>query len=203
MDERDALLAFMRAHSFATLVSCSADGPIATHVPFVLAFRGDDIVLTGHLARQNPQVTTFDGVANHLVIFTGPHAYVPAALYDNAQSVPTWNYIAVHATGPITAVTSSEHRPKMDAMMHDMIDAIDPSYHAQYQSLTDRYRDGMLQGIVAFELVVARLEGKAKLSQNRNPHDQAAVEAHLRASDDPAARATADAMRSSRQAPSA
>ena len=198
LDDRAELLAFIRAHTFATLVSPSPAGPIASHVPLMLEDRGDTLVITGHLAKQNPQAATFDGVTPHLAIFTGPHAYVPAALYENAQSVPTWNYIAVHATGPVVPVTIDTGRPRVDAMMHDMIDTIDPGYHAQYTHLTDRYRDGMLQGIVAFEMPVTRLEGKAKLSQNRDPHDQAAVEAHLLASDDPAAQATGAAMRARR-----
>jgi transcriptional regulator len=201
MEERAELLAFMRAHAFATLVSSTADGPIATHVPLVLDIRGDDLVLTGHLARQNAQAESFDGSAIHLAIFTGPHAYIPASVYENVQSVPTWNYIAVHASGPITPLTSADDRPQMDTLMHDMIDTFDKSYHAQYANLTDRYRDGMLAGIVAFELAVTRLEGKAKLSQNRNPHDQDAVEAHMLASADPAARAAGEAMRALRDTP--
>lgn len=195
MHDREEILAFMRAHSFATLVSWSPGGPVATHVPLVLEVRDDVLVLTGHLARQNTQAATFDGVAPHLAIFTGPHAYVPAALYEDAQEVPTWNYIAVHATGPVTPVTIGRDRARMEDMMHGMIDTYDPAYHAQYAQLGDKFRDGMLHGIVAFELVVTTLEGKAKLSQNRNPHDQAAVLAHLLASDDPAARAAGEAMR--------
>lgn len=198
LEERAELLAFMRAHAFATLVSWSPDGPIATHVPLVLEERAEGLVITGHLAKQNPQSALFDGVTPHLVIFTGPHAYVPASLYENAQSVPTWNYIAVHASGPAHPLTVDTGRPRVDEMIHDMINTFDPAYHAQYTHLTEKYRDGMLQGIVAFELAVMRLEGKAKLSQNRNLHDQAAVESHLLASDDPAAQATGAAMRARR-----
>jgi transcriptional regulator len=198
MEEREALLAFMRAHAFATLVSWGPDGPLASHVPVVIEERGEAIVLTGHLARHNPHAALLDGVAPSLAVFIGPHGYVPAALYAEAESVPTWNYIAVHATGPARAVALDAERPRVDALMHDMIDVVDRSYHAQYAALSPPFREGMLKGIVPFELHVARLEGKAKLSQNRNPHDQAAVEAHLLASDDPAARATGAAMRARR-----
>jgi transcriptional regulator len=195
MTERAELLAFMRAHSFATLVSWLPTGPIATHLPVVIEERESGIAITGHVARQNPHAAAFDGLATSLVIFTGPHAYVPAALYESAENVPTWNYIAVHATGVARTIAMHAERAAMDQAMHDMVETYDPAYHAQYAGLSDRFREGMLSGIVVFSLAVSTLEGKAKLSQNRNPHDQAAVTAHLLAHADPAARATGEAMR--------
>jgi transcriptional regulator len=198
MEDRAELLAFMRAHAFATLVSWTPGGPIATHLPVVIDDRGDHLEISGHVARQNPHSAAFDAAGNSLLIFAGPHAYVPASLYENAESVPTWNYIAVHATGALRSVSLTDHRPGVDRAMHDMIEAFDPAYHTQHAALSDHFREGMLKGIAVFSMTVDRLEGKAKLSQNRNPHDQAAVEAHLRSSDDAAARETAEAMRATR-----
>jgi transcriptional regulator len=199
MDDRAELLAFMRAHSFATLVSWTPAGPIATHLPVVIEERGDHIGISGHVARQNPHTAAFDQPGHSLLIFTGPHAYVPASLYENPESVPTWNYLAVHATGTLNSVPLTERRPDVDHAMHSMIDAFDPAYHAQHAALSDHYREGMLKGIVVFSMTVDRLEGKAKLSQNRNPHDRLAVESHLHSLDDTAARATAEAMRTRRE----
>ncbi|MCU0634231.1 MAG: FMN-binding negative transcriptional regulator [Gemmatimonadaceae bacterium] len=196
MDDRAELLAFMRAHPFATLVSWLPDGPIATHLPVVIEEHGEALVITGHVARQNPHAAAFDGRSPSLVIFTGPHAYVPAALYEHAENVPTWNYIAVHATGAPHAISMERDRARMDGAMHDMVDTFDPAYHAQYAALSERFREGMLKGITLFALPVTHIEGKAKLSQNRNPHDQASVAAHLLEHEDPAARATGEAMRS-------
>jgi transcriptional regulator len=201
MEDRAELLAFMRAHAFVTMVSWTTDGPIATHLPVVIEERGDGLVLSGHVARQNPHAAAFDSSTPSLVIFTGPHGYVPAALYENTESVPTWNYIAVHATGLLRSVALAEHRPQVDRAMHDMIETFDPAYHTQHAALSDHFREGMLKGITVFSMVVQTLEGKAKLSQNRNPHDRAAVEAHLSGHPDAAARATGHAMRARREAP--
>ncbi len=198
MEGRAELLAFMRAHSFATLVSGRPGALIATHLPVVVEDDGDTITISGHVARQNPHVEFFDGHTPSLVIFTGPHGYVPAALYETSDSVPTWNYIAVHATGAARAVSLTEQRPAVDDAMHTMVSTYDPAYHTQYAALSDHFREGMLRGIVVFSLTVTQFEGKAKLSQNKNPHDQAAVEAHLLAHSDPAARATGESMRERR-----
>jgi transcriptional regulator len=201
MEDRAELVAFMRAHSFATLVSCPSGALIATHLPVVIEDDGSTITISGHVARQNPHVEAFDGRTPSLVIFTGPHGYVPATVYEATESVPTWNYIAVHATGVASAVSLTGQRPEVDDAMHSMVSTYDPGYHAQYAALSDHYREGMLRGIVVFSLTVTQLEGKAKLSQNRNPHDQAAIEAHLLAHADPAARATGESMRSRRTPP--
>jgi transcriptional regulator len=201
MDDRAELLAFMRAHSFATLVSGHGANLIATHLPVVVDEDGGTITISGHVARQNPHADAFDGQTPSLVIFTGPHGYVPATVYESTESVPTWNYIAVHATGAARVVSLTGQRPEVDDAMHTMVSTYDPAYHAQYAALSDHFREGMLRGIVVFSLTVTQLEGKAKLSQNRNPHDLASVEAHLLAQTDPAARATGESMRSRRTEP--
>jgi transcriptional regulator len=193
--DRAELVAFMRAHSFVTLVSGGPGGLRATHLPVVIDDDGETITISGHVARQNPHVDAFDGQTPSLVIFTGAHGYVPASVYESADSVPTWNYIAVHATGVARAVSLTDARPAVDTAMHGMVETYDPGYHAQYAALSEPYREGMLRGLVVFSLVVTRLEGTAKLSQNKNPHDQLAVEAHLLAQEDPAARAAGESMR--------
>ncbi len=199
--DRAELVAFMRAHSFATLVSAGAGGLLATHLPVVIDDDGETIRISGHVARQNPHVAAFDGHTPSLVIFTGAHGYVPASVYEAADSVPTWNYIAVHATGAASAVSLTEQRPAVDDAMHGMVETYDPGYHEQYAALSEHYREGMLRGITVFSLVVTLLEGKAKLSQNKNPHDQLAVEAHLLAQSDAAARETGELMRERRGKP--
>ncbi len=198
-NDRAELVAFMRAHSFATLVSADPGGLLATHLPVVIEDDGETIRISGHVARQNPHVAAFDGQTPTLVIFTGAHGYVPASVYESADSVPTWNYIAVHATGVAGAVSLTDQRPAVDTAMHGMVETYDPAYHSQYAALSEHYREGMLRGIVVFSLVVTRLEGTAKLSQNKNPDDRLAVEAHLLAQADPAARATGASMRERRE----
>jgi transcriptional regulator len=199
MDDRAEMVAFMRANSFATLVSLLDGVPVATHLPLIVRAEGEQITLTGHLARANPQWNGF-AVVPSLAIFTGPHAYVSPSLYEAHESVPTWNYIAVHAYGAPVIQTASETRATLEASMEEMIAAYEPAYQMQWESLSERFREGMLRGVVGFTIAVTRLEGKAKLSQNRSAMDQHTVAAALLASDDPAARATGVAMREQQKA---
>ncbi len=190
-DDRAELLAFMRAHRFATLVTASGGTPFITHLPLVVADTVEGLRITGHFARPNPHwraLTEGETVA----VFQAPHAYVSPTLYDTPQSVPTWNYVAVHATGRARAL---DDPASALGAVEALIGATDRGYEAQWRSLPDRYREGMLRGIVAFELPVERLEGKYKLSQNRSPAEQRRVADALAASPDPAARATGELMR--------
>src|SRR5689334_21322792 len=94
---------FIRRHSFATLVTISSSGPVASHLPLLLdAEAGPHGSLLGHMARANPQWRTAEGEA--LAIFLGPHAYVSPAWYGEPGTVPTWNYVAVHAYGTFRLV---------------------------------------------------------------------------------------------------
>ena len=93
-------IAFMRAYNFALLISVKEGLPIATHLPFVTEERNNEIILTAHLSKANEQWKTFAG-KEVLVVFSEPHAYISPALYESAQNVPTWNYIAVHAYGKV------------------------------------------------------------------------------------------------------
>jgi transcriptional regulator len=94
----ETLVEFMRANSFATLVSVLDGAPFATHLPLLADWQDGEVMVSGHLARPNAQWRAF-GEGESLAIFTGPHAYISPSLYEKRESVPTWNYIAVHAYG--------------------------------------------------------------------------------------------------------
>lgn len=194
-DDVDELVAFMRAHSFITLVSVLEGAPFASHVPVMVRRDGDAVTVHGHLARANPHWRAF-GAGESLAVFTGPHAYVSPSNYEQRESVPTWNYIAVHASGPVAALHAADDPVALEHEMRAIIQAYEGAYEQQWDSLSERYREGMLQGVVGFTMTVTRLEGKAKLSQNRSALDQHHVAATLLASDDPAARAVGVAMQS-------
>jgi transcriptional regulator len=189
-ESRRELAAFMERNSFAAIVSVSEGQPVATHLPLSVTHNGTDIILKGHFAKANPQWRLLDN-SEMLVIFTGPHAYVSPMLYDRRDSVPTWNYQTVHAYGQARIISGAEDTA---ALLAELILQNDPAYLEQWNSLPDRYRDGMMQGIVGFELLVTRIEGAAKLSQNRSLADQQRVAASLLQSEDPAARATGAEM---------
>ena len=170
IEDQVKLLAFMRANSFATLVSSQAEALLASHLPFVIvssASRGA-ITLLGHMARANPQWKTFAEGREVMVIFQGPHAYISPAFYSSKVNVPTWNYAAVHAYG-MPHILSGD---SVEAVITSVIDSFQPSYRSQYDDLPADYKRNMLNGIVAFEIPVTRLEGKRKLSQNKTLGEQ-------------------------------
>lgn len=177
------LVSFMQANSFATLVSVLDGVPFASHIPLVVV-KDNVIKLIGHLAKQNPQWQAFAS-AESLAIFTGAHAYISPSSYENHENVPTWNYIAVHAYGFPKTITFHEAPESMDQMINEMVDTYEAEYKARWQSLSQGYREAMMQGIVGFEMIVDRLEGKYKLSQNRSEVDQQNVSNKLLQSSDP------------------
>ncbi|MBD2214739.1 FMN-binding negative transcriptional regulator [Nostoc linckia FACHB-104] len=183
-DDIEKLVAFMRAHSFATLVSIVNDVPVASHIPLVVTVENGVVKLLGHLAKANSQWKSF-GDGETLAIFTGPHAYISPSLYEKEESVPTWNYIAVHAYGLPQVITLGDSPAQMDQMIDEMIDTYDAGYKSQWHNLSGNFREGMMNGIVAFEITVTSLEGKYKLSQNRSHYDQSHVAHSLVQSTDP------------------
>ncbi len=193
-DDLDKLVGFMRAHSFATLVSVLDGSPFASHVPLLVRRQGGVVLLIGHLAKPNPQWKMF-GSGESLAIFTGPHAYISPSLYEKRESVPTWNYIAVHAYGTPRIITLADSPQALEELLQSLIEAYDPSYRSQWMELSEKYREGMMNGIVAFEMTVTRLEGKYKLNQNRGQADQRSVAQSLLQSTDPTISGVGEAMK--------
>jgi transcriptional regulator len=185
----------IRAEPFGLLVGVDEGGkPFATHLPFLVdAERGPLGTLLGHVARANPQWRYFRPDRPVLALFTGPHAYVSPAWYEVHPSVPTWNYVAVHAYG----VPALVEEP---LLVRDLLTRLARTFEAgrpdpwSPDSLPADYLAGMEKGIVAFEIPIDRLEGKAKLSQNRGAADRARVRAALEAAGDPLAAAVAALM---------
>jgi transcriptional regulator len=182
-DNVDKLISFIKANSFATLVSIADGIPCASHIPLVVTIEEEVVKLTGHLAKQNPQWQSFT-VVESLAIFTGTHAYISPTLYEKHESVPTWNYIAVHAYGIPKVITLADAPEAMNEMIDKMVDTYEATYQKQWDGLSEKYRQGMMNGIVGFEMTVSRLEGKYKLSQNKSQIDRENIaEALLKSSD--------------------
>jgi transcriptional regulator len=192
-DDRRELLGFMRQYNFAGLVTLGPDGvPRATHLPVIVDEDGSELRLIAHQARANPQWQDFAGGRAALAIFQGPHAYVTPSLYLHHPSVPTWNYVAVHATGPVQLLES--RAAKLSALLR--LSALhDADFAARFETLPADYLELKLGGIVAFEMTVTTLEARYKLSQERNVGEQQAISASLAAGDDSAAQALARLMR--------
>jgi transcriptional regulator len=187
--------ALMRAQSFAAMITADdAGAPFATHLPILVdPARGALGTLRGHVARANPHWRYLAAGRPTLVIFSGAHAYVSPSWYATHPSVPTWNYVAVHATGTGALV---EDPGLVKTLLADLVRTYEGRGPTAWslEGLPADYLAGMQRGIVAFEIPIERLEGKAKLSQNRDAVDQARTREALAASDDPLARAVAALM---------
>jgi len=171
-EDRATILAFMRANPFAVLVSNVEGVPFATHLPLLIDDADDQIVIQGHMAKANAHWKSMKETEESLIIFHGPHAYISPSLYESRESVPTWNYAAVHVYGEPTLFTDEE---SLRATLHRMIDTYESSYMTQWSELSEEYRSRMMKHIVGFNIKVKRLEGKFKLSQNRTKGEQARV----------------------------
>lgn len=205
----EVLGAFMRAHPFASLVTLGADGLIATSLPLLWDPEpGPHGMLTGHIARPNPQGANAHGKGagqgvEALAIFSGPQAYISPGWYrtkrEHGKVVPTWNYVTVHAYGPLTVIDDAEWLRRLVTRLTDLHE----SFSAEPWKVTDApdgFIDQMLKGIVGIEIPLTRVEGKWKLSQNRPEPDQAGAMAGLEARGDTDSRALAEAMRQQRLA---
>lgn len=161
--DRDEIIKFMQEFSFATIITAKDNFPMATHLPFLVTTRDDNVILTSHFAKANEQWA--DIVNNKvLVIFSQPHAYISPTNYDSEINVPTWNYISVHAYGQGAFITG---QTETFEVLEKTMDNYEPAYRQQWEKLPSDYKSSMIKGIVAFEIVVTELQGKKKLSQNK------------------------------------
>jgi transcriptional regulator len=161
--DKDEIIDFMRQFSFATIVTSKDNIPIATHLPFLVSLKDDNIVLVSHFAKANEQWKDIEN-NNILVIFSEPHAYISPKHYDEELNVPTWNYISIHAYGQGKLITESENVFKV---LENTIDNYETSYKQQWNEFPSEYKLKLVNGIVAFEIIIKDLQAKKKLSQNR------------------------------------
>lgn len=185
----DRLQQVMAAAGLVTLVTMTDEGMEASHIPMIYdpqpAADGSAPhgTLYGHLARGNPQWRRFRNDIDAMAIFQGPDVYVTPSWYETKREsgkvVPTWNYVAIHAYGKLSAFDDREQLLRLVTRLTERQEHRRNQPWAVSDAPAD-YIDAMLKGIVGIALPVTRLEGKWKMSQNRNTADQAGVIAGLR-----------------------
>jgi transcriptional regulator len=178
-DQQEAV-SFMQRYSFATIVTVNNAVPTATHLPFVVIQKDDKIILTSHFAKANPQSAEILN-GKPLVIFAEPHAYISPKHYEQEISVPTWNYIAVHAYGNATLIESPENKAEL---LEQTIQFYEADYMQQWNNLSQDYKLNMMKGIVGFEIIVDDLQAKKKLSQNKTQKERENIIAELKSKTD-------------------
>jgi transcriptional regulator len=188
-------VAFMRENPFAILISSTSEGPFATHLPLFVRAEEGKVVLHGHVAKANPHWRFLEQQAQCMTIFHGPHSYISPTNYAAHESVPTWNYAAVHLYGNARIFSSPD---ELHQMLHELIETFEPSYRLQWEKMSQTFRENMLRQIVGFEIVATRIEGKFKLSQNRTREDQANVISSLEKAEDTAVSGVARMMKEQR-----
>ena len=188
-ERTEVLHQMMREHNFAAVITVGSEGLLATHIPLLLNPEPAPFgTLRGHVARANPQWRDSLPDIPALVLFQGPAAYITPGWYATKQEhgrvVPTYNYIIVHASGPLHIVDSPAQLHKW---VRDLTDFHEADFPAPWQidDAPEDFLQGQLKGIVGIEIPITRLEGKWKVSQNRSDADRTGVAAGLRAAGTP------------------
>ena len=171
-----ALHRIIRAHPLGMLVTAGSSGLDANHIPFELDAATAPLgTLRAHVARANPVWQQCADGAAVLVVFRGAEAYISPNWYPSKHEthrlVPTWNYEVVHAHGRISIRDDEAYVRGVVARLTRRHEATEPKPWKMGDSAPE-YIDGMLRAIVGIEITIDRLEGKSKLSQNREPRDR-------------------------------
>jgi len=191
----DVMHALIRAQPLATLVTLSSGGLNANHIPLHLAESPAPFgTLQGHVARANPILSDLNSEIESLAVFHGPNAYITPSWYatkkETGKVVPTWNYAVVHAYGFLRIVDDA-------AWLRAQLEALTAHNEAQFaepwtvSDAPDEYIEKLMTAIVGIEMVITKLSGKWKVSQNQPAQNQAGVVAGLEASSLPDALAMA------------
>jgi transcriptional regulator len=170
------LHAIIRAHPLGALVTLGPEGLDANHIPFEFdADHGLLGQLTAHVARANPVWQQCQGGADVLVIFRGNESYISPNWYpskhETHRQVPTWNYEVVHVHGRLSVMDEERFVRGVVARLTREHEVNEPRPWKMGDSPPD-YIDSMLRAIVGIEIEIKRVEGKAKLSQNRENRDR-------------------------------
>lgn len=179
-DDSDKLVAFIKQYNFGLIVNTANQKPIATHLPFLIEERNGELFLISHMALANEQWKHFNE-SEVLVIFTEPHAYISPKFYEKKQNVPTWNFVAIHCYGVPKLIEGVE---ELLLLMEKTILSFEADYLQQFKALDEKYKMGLIKGIKGFEIKVATLEGKYKLSQNKTEKEKQNIIADFEKSDD-------------------
>jgi transcriptional regulator len=174
----------IRARPLATVVTLSTDGLNANHIPLHLSQQSGQFgTLRGHIARSNPMYTDLVRGAEVLAVFHGPDSYISPSWYptkrEHGKVVPTWNYAVAHAYGAFRVIEDA-------TWIRNMLDALTTQQEASFSerwAVSDaphEFVDQRIEAIVGIEMVITKLIGKWKVSQNQPVQNQAGVVKGLR-----------------------
>jgi transcriptional regulator len=167
--DRNKVIEFMKQHPFATIIGVNSEGRTElTQVPVLVDNIGDEIIITGHIAKKTTHHKAFTDNGQVLVLFTSPHTYVSGAWYTgNPHQGSTWNYISIHARGKMEFGSEDELVGLLKRLSLHFENG-DKSSSTVYDNLPADYKERLIKAIVCFRVKVTEIENVFKLSQNRD-----------------------------------
>jgi len=185
----------MQAHPLSTLVTHGADGLNADHIPLLVSVNeAGQTVLRGHVARANTMWKEYRQDVDALIVFQGADSYITPSWYptkkEAGKAVPTWNYAVVHASGPLRIMDDAQWLREQLTVLTATHEASMPQPWSIEDAPAD-YIEKMLAAIVGIEIVVTKLSGKWKISQNQPVPNREGVIEGLRSLGQPDANAMA------------
>ena len=189
---RSEILRFIEENNFAILVNQSNGKINATHIPLFIEESNDNqLVLSGHISKLNPQCENFEENGNVLAFFSGAHSYISSSWYDY-EEVPTWNYLAVHVEGKIEILNEEQKLLHLENLVN--------KYEKNSEnpiSTKSLSKETMSQsnGILAFNIIVTKIDAVKKLSQNKSENNKKSIISHLEKSEDEGAKSIANEMK--------
>jgi len=187
----EKVVAFMKENSFAVISGNGEQYPVATQIPLAIQEVDGKLLLKGHLMKNTDHHKAFLKNGNVLVLFTGPHCYVSASWYNDAQSASTWNYMTVHAKGTLSFTDDKGTLGAIEAITNQYETKDSP---ASFQHIPQPYIDKLLNAIVGFTIEVETIDNVFKLSQNKTTAEQVNIIEKLSTQNDFNAKAIAEEM---------
>ena len=158
-------IAFARERGFGALAINADDGPLMSHIPFVLAEDGTEVEL--HLVRSNPILRHIAEPTKAVIAVQGAHSYISPDWYGVDDQVPTWNYVAVHLRGTLQKRPAEELRGMLDRLSMHFEEKLRPKTPWVTDKMTPDVLDKMMRMIVPCRMQVDQIDGTWKLGQNK------------------------------------
>ncbi|MBM7069889.1 FMN-binding negative transcriptional regulator [Actibacterium sp. 188UL27-1] len=173
----DLNIDFTRERGFGTLTISGADGPLLSHIPFLLNEAGTAAEL--HLVRSNPITQLARQPVTGVISVTGPDSYVSPDWYGAEDQVPTWNYVAVHLCGVLHPLPADHLNGLLDRLSAYFENRLFPKTPWTSDKMSDGVMDRMMRAILPFRFDVQKINGTWKLNQNKPAAVRLAAADHL------------------------
>lgn len=180
-DDHARLDRLIRQSGFGMVFLTTADGPRVAHVPVLSDGAGE---IRFHLAKSNALTRHLEG-ARALITVNGPDGYVSPRWYENRDTVPTWDYVALEMEGPVRTLADGD----LEQLLHDVIDTFESRIEGERWLASEsspRVWSGLFRGITGFAMQVEEWRPTLKLSQKKTPVERERIAAGVEQQGNPA-----------------